>query len=587
MAGKIPDETLQAVRERISIVEVVSAYVTLKKSGRNYLGLCPFHAEKTPSFTVSDERGLFHCFGCGAGGTVFTFVMRADRVEFREAVESLARRVGIALPERGEGGPNREQRQQLFDLNEAAQQHFREALRSAAGNGARQYLGKRGVKPTTIDTYGVGFCPAGGGGLARLFAAKRISSQQAIELGLIGRRADGSAYDRLWGRVTFPIRDGSGRILGFGGRTLGTEQPKYLNSPESALFHKGQVLYGLFEARDAVREAERVVIVEGYLDALSLVEAGIGYAVATLGTAVTPDQLRLARRFAPEVIAFFDGDRAGQAAAVRAFGICADAGIWGLGAFLPDGFDPDKFVRERGAPATRQLLEQAVPLADFFIDRFTPGADAPLRERARAAEQVAQMLVRVRDPFQFGLLAQQAAQRLGVDEAIFRNARDPRATGPPRAERPAPGRVDAAEAFRPEEITLVEAMALDREVADLVAHRGALKLFRSTALAEGGGALMAAWARDDSSAAGVDALPTAVAERVTAALLGAGAVGAGDDRLQIARDCVRKIEERAQRQQTGEAVRNLREAEASGDAVSSRRALERATEQLRRRDSPQ
>jgi len=330
MAGKIPDETLQAIRERVSIVEVVSGYVTLKKAGRNHVGLCPFHGEKTASFNVNDERGLFHCFGCGAGGTVFTFVMRADHVDFVEAVEGLARRAGVTLPRRADSGDG-EQRQELVRLNEFAQRCFREMLRSPAGSVARQYLDKRGVTAATIETYGLGFCPANGSGLSRALAAKPVAVQKAVEIGLLGRRGNGTTYDRFWGRVTFPIGDGSGRIVGFGGRTVGTEHPKYLNSPESVLFHKAHVLYGLYEGRQAIREAERIVIVEGYLDALALVEAGIGCAVASLGTALGPAQLRAARRFAQEVIIFFDGDHAGQEAAVRAFGVCAETGVGSRG----------------------------------------------------------------------------------------------------------------------------------------------------------------------------------------------------------------------------------------------------------------
>jgi DNA primase len=578
MAGKIPDDTLQEIRERVSIVEVVSGYVSLKKAGRNHVGLCPFHAEKTPSFTVNEERGLFHCFGCGAGGTVFTFLMRADRIDFREAVEILARRAGVRLPERMEPGQSGEQRQQLLQVNELAQRHFRQALHSAAGGVARQYLQKRGVSTQLFDRYGLGFSPPAGTGLMRGLSSKR--QQQALDLGLLGRRADGGLYERFRGRVTFPIRDGGGRILGFGGRTLGNDHPKYLNSPESALFHKGQVLYGLHEARHAIQEAERVVIVEGYLDALALVEAGIGYAVASLGTALSTAQLRLARRFAPKVIAFFDGDRAGQEAAARAFAICVEAGVWGLGAFLPDGVDPDNYVRQHGAAATLALLESATPLADFFIGRLDPGPDAGLPERARAAERIGQVISRVRDPFQFNLLAKQSAQRLGVDESVFRELR---AAGPTRLPaRAALDRVQPAAAFRPEEATLLEAMALDREVAVLVSHRGVLDAFNSSALADAGRALIASWERDHTGNAAIDQLPPAIAERVTAGLLGEGPIATGD-RLQTARDCISRIERRARRSAAREMSATLRQAEAAGDDRGYREALARKNEFLRQK----
>jgi DNA primase len=579
MAGKIPDDTLQAIRERVSIVEVISGYVTLKKTGRNHVGLCPFHAEKTPSFTVSEERGLFHCFGCGAGGTVFTFLMRADRIEFPEAVTVLARRAGVTLPtssERGDG----EQRREMMELNDAAQRVFREAIQSSVGRPARDYLEQRGLSAGAIDRYGLGFCPATGGGLTRALGAKRLLNPRVIELGLIGRRSDGSVYDRFWRRVTFPIRDGSGRILGFGGRTLGSDRPKYLNSPESALFHKGQVLYGLFEARQAIREAERIVVVEGYLDALALVEAGIGHVVASLGTALTAAQLQLARRFAPEVVAFFDGDPAGQEAAARAFRVCAETGVWGLGAFLPVGFDPDTFVRTHGRAATLQLLGQAVPLADFFIQRLDPGPAATVPQRADAAEKIGQVITRVRDPFHFDLLARHAAQRLSVDEALFRNMR---ATGvSPRPVGPGPVGNGTEQGLRPEESTLIEAMALNAEVARLVAQRGVLNAFQSDVLAGAGRGLLRAWEEQNSSAPAIDLLPARLAERVTAGLLGRGPVASGDC-LQIARDCIERIESRTRQWQARELRTKLRQAEAGEDEARYREELKRNSDRLRRK----
>jgi len=582
MAGRIPDETLQAIRERMSIVEVVSGYVSLKKAGRNHLGLCPFHAEKTPSFTVNDERGLFHCFGCGAGGTVFTFLMRADRLEFFEAVEVLARRAGVPLPKRTAAGDGGEQRNALIEINEAAQRYFCDSLRAPAGTAARAYLEKRGVSAATVERYGLGFCPPVGSGLVRTLNAKRLAAPKALELGLIGRRGDGSAYDRFWGRVTFPIRDGNGHILGFGGRTLGADHPKYLNSPESPLFHKGQVLYGLFEARSAIRDAERAVMVEGYLDALALAEAGIGYVVATLGTALTAAQLRLARRFAPEVVAFFDGDRAGQDAAVRAFAVCAETGVWGLGAFLPDGFDPDTFVRTRGAAATLSLLHDAVPLADFFVDRLSPGADASVPARVRAAEQIGRVIAQVRDPVQYSFLVTKAAQRLGLDESVFRAAgRADASVARTKSSPTAAAR--SADTFRPEELALLEAMALDREVALLVARRGLVDLLQSTVLADAARALVAAWEKESSSAAAIDVLPAVLAERVTAGLLGEGPMATGD-RLKIAHDCVERIEQRAQRSRAREVRAQLQQAEASGDDSDYREHLKRANDTLPRKE---
>jgi DNA primase len=582
MAGRIPDETLEAIRDRVSIVEVVSGYVSLKKTGRNFTGLCPFHSEKTPSFTVSDERGLFHCFGCGAGGTVFTFVMRIENCEFPQAVEMLARKVGVALPERARGGSD-DIRQALFRLNEAAQRRFVQALQGEEGAAARTYLAKRGLQPATIEKYGLGYCPRGGTGFSAAVASKPAAVDAAFKLGLLGRREDGSTYEKFWNRVTFPIRDGGGRILGFGGRTLGDNQPKYLNSPDSALFHKGRVLYGLFEARQAVRDAERLVIVEGYMDALALVEAGIGCVVASLGTALTVDHLRLARRFAPEIVAFFDGDRAGLQAAERAFEVCLDAGIWGLGAFLPEGLDPDDYVRREGVAVTNKLLAEAKPLAEFFLDRVDPGPNASVPERIRAAQRVARAIVRVEDPVMFDLLAKESARRLGVDESIFR---DQRKVSPTQAAplRPDDGAEEApvAEDFRPEEITLVAVMSLDRTIAEQVASSAVLGRFENSTLAQVGDSLLSAWRRDGDCQAAIDTLPPSVAARLAAAQLGDEALAA--NRKQIAGDCVRKIEARAQRAQTKAAVSRVREVEAGGDAAEVREALEQTDSVLRQRE---
>ncbi|MBI3783975.1 MAG: DNA primase [Deltaproteobacteria bacterium] len=583
MSSRVPDDILQSIRERTSIVELISGYVTLRKAGRNHLGLCPFHAEKTPSFTVSEERGLFHCFGCGAGGTVFTFLMKANRIEFRDAVEQLAKRAGVRLPQTQDLGSGNPVRQELLAINEAAQAYFAEALRSPRGAQARNYLKSRGVGDSILSMYGVGFCPPGGAGLAQSLAAKRLSLPRALELGLVGRRNDGSTYDRFWDRITFPIRDIGGRIIGFGGRTLGNNHPKYLNSPESTLFHKGEVLYGLFEARQAIRGAERLVVVEGYLDVLALVESGIEYAVASLGTALGATQLRLAKRFASEVIAFFDGDRAGQNAAARAFAVCAETGVWGLGAFLPDGFDPDTFVRSHGKAATLALLQHAVPLADFFVQFNTPDAGASIPQRARAVQKVAEVLGLVRDPVQFSLLATKAAQQLGVDENVLRvrlPSRHRTLTAAPDEQ----GRSQNLTVFRPEEVQLVEVMALDDNVAKLVLGRQLLEGFESEVLAEAGRQIGSA--RRDGQDVGsiLDKLPGVVAERLTAGLVGQIPASMAD-RMQIAEQCMARIDAR-KRKKEGRALREqIQRAEARGDRSGSLEALRRVSELRHRRGS--
>ena len=579
MARRIPDETLQAIRDRISIVEVISAYVNLKRAGRNHVGLCPFHGEKTPSFTVSEERGLYHCFGCGESGTVFTFVMKVERLEFLDAVTQLAKRAGVTLPERDHDDPAARRREQLYAANAAGERFFRDTLSGPAGASARRYLTARGLRQETIERYGVGFAPAGGTALASWLAGQRVAPELAQQAGLLGRRDDGRMYDRFRGRVMFPIRDRRGRTVAFGGRTLGDDQPKYLNSPESPLFHKGEGLYGVAEARDAIRAADRAVLVEGYMDALLLAQEGIPYTVATLGTALTAAQLRLLPPLGGDglsVFFFFDGDRAGRQAALRAFGVCAEAGVWGRAAFLPEGFDPDSYVRQHGTAATLALLDAAPTLVDFYFDsQLPPGATLP--QRTRLADDVRRLLARVGNDLQFELLARQAAARLGLSETVFRRAR----TAPVAAPRPTAG--DARPRWPAEERLLIELMATDRAVADWAGARAALTRFTAADLRDAGDQIVAAWEQGRPLGDVVDRLPKALAEGLSAAAIGGGPVMAADQRMRAAEDCVRRIDTRTARAQRQAIASELRRAESSG-SEGWRDALADLNNELRRKE---
>ena len=579
MARRIPDETLQAIRDRISIVEVISAYVNLKRAGRNHVGLCPFHGEKTPSFTVSEERGLYHCFGCGESGTVFTFVMKVERLEFLDAVTQLAKRAGVTLPERDHDDPAARRREQLYAANAAGERFFRDTLSGPAGASARRYLTARGLRQETIERYGVGFAPAGGTALASWLAGQRIAPELAQQAGLLGRRDDGRMYDRFRGRVMFPIRDRRGRTVAFGGRTLGDDQPKYLNSPESPLFHKGEGLYGVAEARDAIRAADRAVLVEGYMDALLLAQEGIPYTVATLGTALTAAQLRLLAPLGGDglsVFFFFDGDRAGRQAALRAFGVCAEAGVWGRAAFLPEGFDPDSYVRQHGTAATLALLDAAPTLVDFYFDsQLPPGATLP--QRTRLADDVRRLLARVGNDLQFELLARQAAARLGLSETVFRRAR----TAPAAAPRPPAG--EPRLRWPAEERLLIELMATDRAVADWAAARAALTRFTAADLRDAGDQIVAAWEQGRPLGDVVDRLPRALAEGLSAAAIGGGPVMAADERMRAAEDCVRRIDTRTARAQRQAIASELRRAKSSG-SEGWRDALADLNNELRRKE---
>ncbi len=388
-----------------------------------------------------------------------------------------------------------------------------------------------------------------------------MEREVALTAGLLGRRDDGRVYDRFRGRVMFPIRDRRGRTIAFGGRTLGDDQPKYLNSPETPLFHKGEGLYGVAEARDAIRSQARAVVVEGYMDALVLAQEGVSYAVATLGTALTPAQLRVLQPLGGEEMAvffFFDGDRAGRQAAVRAFAICAEAGVWGRAAFLPEGADPDSYTRQHGGAATLALLDAAPTLVDFYFDTLLPPG-ATLPQRTKVADAVKGILAKVGNELQLAVLVRQAAARLGLSEDVFRRSR-PSGASPTPAARPAtPG------AWPVEERMLVELMAADRVVAELIASRDTLQRFRTPELADAGRRVAATWASGRPLSDLVEELPPALAARLTAAALGQGPLGDAAERLRAAEDCAQRIEERGARAERQVIASELRQAESRGD----------------------
>src|SRR5262245_8583051 len=322
MAERIPDAILAEIRARISIAEFISAYVALRKAGRNYVGLCPFHSEHTPSFSVNDEGGFFHCFGCGVGGNVFTFLTRIENISFPEAVRRLAVKAGVSLPQ-AERDPQDQERARLYRLNDLAATYFQRCLWGNVGETARQYLEERGINREIAERFRLGFAPPGAEGLVRFLTYQKADIERAASLGLVGKRDNGQYYDKFRYRLMFPITDVVGRIVGFGGRLLPMTQspanngqqrtfPKYLNSPDSMLYKKGTLLYGLAQAKEAIQRRGRAVLVEGYIDLLALAQHGQTEAVAVLGTALGSEQLKLLRRFTTEVYMFFDGDEAGR-----------------------------------------------------------------------------------------------------------------------------------------------------------------------------------------------------------------------------------------------------------------------------------
>ena len=424
----IQQDKIIEIRDRASIVEVISDVLTLKKTGRNYMGLCPFHAEKTPSFTVNEEKGIFHCFGCRTGGSVFQFLMQYDHLTFPEAVERVAKRYGIAI-ERAEraGAPGGSgERESLYHINERAAANYQRLLVShAEGKKAATYLKSRGVDDATARNFMLGYAPQSGSGLLDLLRKEKIAVQDALRLGLIGQRSADQFYEKFFARLMFPIVNAAGNVVGFGGRVLDQGLPKYLNSSETPLFRKGSTLYGLYQAKEGIRKADRVVVVEGYLDAIALFQCGISYAVATLGTAMTVDHVRLLARYTKNIIALFDGDDAGRNAAARSFEIFIEAGLFGQAAFLPNGEDPDTFVRSRGKAALEAILERAVPLADYYFSWLEQRYGKTLEGKSQIAGEIGRALARVHNPFEVDLLVRRAVDTLGVREELLRRPAAP------------------------------------------------------------------------------------------------------------------------------------------------------------------
>jgi DNA primase len=445
--GLIPSSFIDELMGRTDIVEVINARVPLKKAGREYKACCPFHGEKTASFTVSPTKQFYHCFGCGAHGTALGFLMDYEHLSFPDAVEELAALAGLEVPR--QQAPGRDRRPDLYGTLEAAAGFYRDQLKQHPE--AIEYLKARGVSGATAATFGIGYAPGEWDGLLKRYGTDEAAVQRLAAAGLVIERDQGGCYDRFRGRVMFPIRDARGRVIAFGGRVLAAEEPKYLNSPETALFHKGRELYGLYEARQALRQIPRLLVVEGYMDVVGLHEAGVPWAVATLGTATTADQLERLFRVTEEVVFCFDGDRAGRQAAWRALENSLPALREGRQVrflFLPEGEDPDSLVRAEGAAAFTARLKDALPLSEYLHDELASQVDlGSLDGRARLAELAKPLVARVPDGVFRALLVRRIASAVGMDEAAYARfvaaaaPAAPRVAAPVRPARPrGPGR---------------------------------------------------------------------------------------------------------------------------------------------------
>ncbi len=420
----IPEEYLEEIKARTDIVELISQYVDLKPSGRNFRALCPFHEEKTPSFTVSPEKGIFHCFGCGAGGNIFTFIMRVERLTFPEAVAFLARRCGLELPPsfRKEGTSLLE-RERLAQLLETANRYYRMCLeeeKSEESLRAREYLlKKRGLREETLETFSLGLSPSPGKGSIAFLLKAGFSGQEILRagVGVVTRR--GELLDRFRGRITFALHDVQGRIVGFAGRILGEGEPKYVNSPDSPLFAKGHHLYGLFAGKEAIVKNRFAILVEGYMDCIALFEHGITNCVASMGTSLTREQAGLLKRYTERVVLCYDADLAGQAATVRGMGVLYERGLSVDIVTLPPPYDPDSFLREKGKEAFLALLEHAPSFFEYSLELLlkTHGYNS-LESKAKVLRGMVPLLVATKDPVEQALRVRMLADRVGVDEDV-------------------------------------------------------------------------------------------------------------------------------------------------------------------------
>ena len=386
MAGNIPQQFIDDLLTRVDVVDVINQRVPLKKAGAEYKACCPFHDEKTPSFTVSPSKQFYHCFGCGAHGSAIRFVMDYDRLSFPEAIEELAGNLGLEVPREGGSVPHADHRP-VYEILEQAARYFGDQLRHhPKAEQAIAYLQQRGLSGEIAQRFRIGFAPPGWDNLLQKFKADEQTLKQLRSAGLISE-PEGKRYDRFRDRIMFPIRDSRGRVVGFGGRVMGDGTPKYLNSPETPVFHKGSELYGLYEAKQAQKQIERLLVVEGYLDVIALAQYGITNAVATLGTAATAQHIEKLFRTAPEVVFCFDGDRAGRDAAWKALGTALPLLREGRQArflFMPEGEDPDTLVRRIGEEAFQQKISESEPLSEFLFRKLSSQVDmTSLDGRAR------------------------------------------------------------------------------------------------------------------------------------------------------------------------------------------------------------
>lgn len=418
---RFDNSKIEEIKSRVDIVELASEYLTLKKAGRNYLGLCPFHQEKTPSFTINREKQIFYCFGCGEGGNAITFLMKIANKTFPEAIKDLAEKTGVILPSpltTKEGRQKDSLRESIADLNLRAAQLYARNLYSHSGKLAQDYLNGRGIAQETIKQFRLGYAPDKWRFLADHIEGSGLSLKIAEQAGLVVAGKEGNFYDRFRGRLIFPIENVSGETIAFGGRILDKGEPKYLNSPESPIYIKGKNLYGLNKTRDEIRKKGFALIVEGYFDLISLWNAGIGNVVASLGTALTREHLELLRRYTVEVVALFDPDEAGRKALDRSLELFLSMNMRARALVLPGGLDPDDYVRKFGKGGMEELIADAQPLSDYYIENVL-GSGKTFEDKREMVKTAMEFLNKISDKKEKDLFIKRIAEKTGVDQELL------------------------------------------------------------------------------------------------------------------------------------------------------------------------
>lgn len=490
---RFDDSKIEEIKSRVDIIELASEYLTLKKAGRNYIGLCPFHQEKTPSFTVNREKQIFYCFGCGEGGNAITLVMKIANKSFPEALKYLAEKTGVVLPVKTYGKDGREKaslHEEIVALNLRAAQQYARNLSSADGKIARDYIDKRALAEETVKQFRLGYAPDTWRGMVDFLEGAGLSLKLAEQAGLVIAGKDGGYYDRFRGRLMFPIENIFGEIVAFGGRILETGEPKYLNSPETPVYIKGKNLYGLQKAKEAIRQAGFCLIVEGYFDAISLYNAGIRNVVATLGTALTRDHLELLRRYSQDVVALFDPDAAGRKALDRSLELFLGANMRARALVLPEGYDPDDYIKTFGKEKLDALIAAAPSISDYYIDSVL-GDGKTFEENRDLIKNAMDFVGKIGNEIEKNLFLKRISERLGIDQALLKKEADRKEspTRPPEAVK-AP---EMAKRFNPLEINLIRLMLEYPQKTSQIENEKALDYFMEPALKDLGQKIIEAY----------------------------------------------------------------------------------------------